>query len=482
MAVTPELSAPEQVETPARAPRQPSALGALLLRLHFYAGVLIAPFLLVAALTGLAYTITPQLDSIVYGDELTVAATGGQTRPLAEQIIAARAVHPGGTLTGVRPGEGDATTQIDFSSPELDEEHLHTVYVDPYTGATTGQLTTWFGSTPLKTWLDDLHRNLHLGVTGRHYSELAASWLWVITLGGVVLWWRRLRGNRTAKRLLAPELGAKKGVRRTRSWHAATGLWLTAGLLILSATGLTWSRYAGGNFHEALDAMRGGTPYVSTTVTGEAAATGGHHGGMVMPGGEAPVDPAAVDTVLAAARKEGLTGPVTIAVPGDAATAWTVSQNRALWPVAADSVAMDSTGRVVDRVDFADWPLTAKLTKWGVAAHMGELFGPVNQILLAALAIGLITVIIWGYRMWWQRRPTRVGRQALVGAPPARGNWVNLPLPVIAVGLPIVFALGWYLPLLGVPLLAFLAFDTAVQVLRPRRRPPVPTSPAPAGS
>lgn len=34
----------------------------LLTRLHFYAGVLIAPFLLVAALTGLAYTAVPQLE------------------------------------------------------------------------------------------------------------------------------------------------------------------------------------------------------------------------------------------------------------------------------------------------------------------------------------------------------------------------------------------------------------------------------------
>jgi uncharacterized iron-regulated membrane protein len=49
---------------------------------------------------------------------------------------------------------------------------------------------------------------------------------------------------------------------------------------------------------------------------------------------------------------------------------------------------------------------------------MGDFFGLANQLLLAALAIGLITVIIWGYRMWWQRRPTRNGNRALVGAPP----------------------------------------------------------------
>ena len=76
------------------------------------------------------------------------------------------------------------------------------MYVNPYTGAVTGQLTTWWSTTPLKTWFDDLHRNLHLGAHGRHYSEFAASWLWIVTLGGLVLWWRRQRGNRSARKLL----------------------------------------------------------------------------------------------------------------------------------------------------------------------------------------------------------------------------------------------------------------------------------------
>lgn len=78
----------------------------------------------------------------------------------------------------------------------------------------------------------------------------------------------------------------------------------------------------------------------------------------------------------------------------------------------------------------SDWPLIAKFTQWGIYAHMGNLFGLANQILLAALALGLICVIIWGYRMWWQPRPTRAGRPAPVGAPLGeRGAWQQLPAP-----------------------------------------------------
>ncbi|GIE91204.1 PepSY-associated TM helix domain-containing protein [Actinoplanes regularis] len=463
--------------------------GPLLLRLHFYAGVLVAPFLLVAAITGMLYAFTPQLEKIVYSTELTVNGTGGAALPLAEQVASARAAHPAGALLAVRPGASSArsgadadTTQVDFSDPSLDADHQHTVYVDPFTGKVTGQLTTWWAATPLNAWLDNLHANLHLGEVGALYSELAASWLWVLALGGVILWWRRQRGKRTARRLLTPDLTAKKGVRRTLGWHAATGIWIAVGLLFLSATGLTWSTYAGGNFGALIDSLDASRPAVSTSLTGAAAPAGGGHHDSAAPGGPGGgVDPAALTTVYHAARDAGLDGPVSISVPADAATAWTVTQTRALWPVGRDSVAVDASGTIIERIDFADWPLLAKLTQWGIYAHMGNLFGLPNQLLLAALAFGLICVIVWGYRMWWQRRPTRADRRAAVGAPPARHAWQQLPPWGIAVGVPVVFAVGWFLPLFGVPLLAFLAIDTVIGVVGGRKRP-VPVSPAPAGS
>ncbi|MFG2308669.1 PepSY-associated TM helix domain-containing protein [Streptomyces sp. NPDC048566] len=469
---------------PGRPPRPVpprTGIGAMLVRLHFYAGVLVAPFLLVAAVTGLLYTFTPQLDAWAYGKELTVARAGDEPGPLAGQIAAARAAHPTGTLTAVRPGHGDTTTQVDFALPELGER-AHTVYVDPYTGRVTGTLTTWYGSTPLTTWLDDLHRNLHLGTAGRFYSEFAASWLWVLVLGGLALWWRRQRGSRTARRLLVPDRSARKGVRRTRSLHAVTGVWLAVGLLALSATGLTWSRFAGEHFSQALDALRSGTPGVSTALSGApGGAAGGHTHGEGGATGHAAgrVDPADVDEVLGAARRARLDGPVEIAVPRDASTAWTVSQTRNLWPVGRDSLAVDpSTGRVVDRVDFADWPLLSKLTRWGINVHMGTLFGLANQILLAVLAVGLICVIVWGYRMWWLRRPTRADRRAPFGAPPARGAWRGVPPWALLLGGAAVAALGWALPLFGVPLAAFLAVDLLAGAVRRRTAGRRATTPA----
>lgn len=147
------------------------------------------------------------------------------------------------------------------------------------------------------------------------------------------------------------------------------------------------------------------------------------------------------------------------------------AQDDGAWPVGFDRAVVDpDAGAVVARSDFADWPVLAQLSKVGVRFHMGYLFGIVNQILLAALAIGLLCVIVWGYRMWWQRRPTRADRRAPVGAPPARGAWRQAHPAVLIVALGVAAFVGWAMPLLGVTLAAFLAFDLAAGALRRRVR------------
>lgn len=485
MSVATDVSpaAEDEADRPAPAGRSWSIVP-LLTRLHFYAGILLAPLLVVAAVTGLLFVFSPQLDGIVYDTQLHAGKVGpGLPKPLSEQVAAALAAHPTGTLASVEPAAApDATTKVVFSLPELGEKQ-HTVYVDPYTGEIRGQLTTWYGETPLMTWLDDLHRNLLLGDVGRVYSETAASWLWVLVLGGLILWcnrqWRR-RGERRrgrAEATLLYELTAAKGVRRTRGMHAATGVWLVVGLLFLSATGLTWSRWAGEHFGQALDGLDSRTPSVNTAIGGPAPGAGGHHGAASAGAG----DPAQIDAVLHAARAAGLTGPTEIALPAEDGAAWTVSQIDYVWPVHLDRISVDpAAGTVVDRSDFADWPLLAQLTKLGVQAHMGHLFGLSNQLLLAALAIGLLCVIVWGYRMWWQRRPTRADRRVTAGPPPARGAWRRLRLPLLVAGIAVVAAIGWALPTFGVTLAAFLVLDAATgAVRRSRRGPAAPVSPAP---
>jgi uncharacterized iron-regulated membrane protein len=266
--------------------------------------------------------------------------------------------------------------------------------------------------------------------------------------------------------MLRPDLSASVGVRRTRSWHASTGIWVGVVLLILSATGLTWSTYAGARFDLVQDAFDSQSVAPDTTLGHEGHSGGGSRG--------ADVDVSDVDTVLAAARAEGLGGSVEI-TPA-AGEAWTVAQVDNVWPVHYDAVAVDpSTGTVTDHIRWADQPLLAQLSKLGVQAHMSVLFGLFNQIVLALTAIGLLCMIGWGYRMWWQRRPTRADRRRPMGDPPGRGTWRNLPRVPLVIGAVVVAALGWAIPLLGVSLLAFLAIDILTGLAIRRRTAPEKT-------
>jgi len=55
----------------------PGALPALFRRLHFYIGVLVGPFLLVAAVSGVLYALTPQIE-IRGGDSGTPCTYSGR--------------------------------------------------------------------------------------------------------------------------------------------------------------------------------------------------------------------------------------------------------------------------------------------------------------------------------------------------------------------------------------------------------------------
>lgn len=466
---TPRTTDPDRARQPGPdpgpAPRR--SLRPLLLRLHFYAAVLVAPFLLVAAVSGGLYAVSPQIERVVYSDVLTTDGRG-PALPLDEQVAAARETEPDLPLLAVRPGDGEgATTRVLLDAGETAESRRLAVFVDPVDGEVLGEETAYgsSGSLPVRTWISELHRHLHLGEPGRLYSELAASWLGVVALAGLLLWWT---GRRDGSRLRPRRDGSAR--RRTRSWHGALGTWAFLGFAMLAATGLTWSTYAGAHVTELRGALSWDTPQVVADLGAAQADPEAHEGheGHEGHGGAAEAAPlgdspgVGYQGALDAARAADLVGPVEVAGPTGATGTYVVQELDKSWPTQADAAAIDpSSGEVADVVRFDDYPVAAKLARWGIDLHMGLLFGWVSQVALLALAGVLVAMIVTGYRMWWQRRPTR-GHRLRMGRPVRRGAWRSLP--PVATGVLVVGAVvvGWALPVLGVSLLAFLVLDVAV--------------------
>ena len=446
-------------------------LRGLIARVHFYAGLFVAPFIVIAALSGALYALAPTLEKIVYQDQIS-ATQAAAPLPLAAQIAAAQGHVPGLDLVEIWPAdEPGVATRVLFADESLPDGQHRAVFVDPSDASVTGDLSSYsgLGELPLRSWISGLHSGLHLGEAGEIYSELAASWLFILALSGLFLWWRKVRASRNRRRAaMLTGLDARPGSRqKTMSLHATLGTWLVVAMVGIAATGLTWSTYAGGNINSVVTALNWRSDPLQTSLNGDATEENPHAGHEGRPGGHAGHLDAAGQAPIAleSARRAGLDGPLRMVAPDDDDTAWTVSQQWGPWVFSSDSVAIDgSDGRVIDRLDFHEQSLYSRLSSWGIYLHMGIMFGLPLQIALAATALGIVALAATGYRMWWTRRPTRGGLPAALGQSTGHAWFVYALAAAAALGV------GLFLPVFGVSVAVFVVVDILVSLRSARAR------------
>lgn len=427
----------------------------LLRRLHFFIGLFVGPFIFVAALTGTLYVATPQLENLMYRQALQ-GEMSGERHSLAEQIaVAERSLGTPLRLSAVRPAlEAGETTRVMFDDPALAPSENRAIFIDPITLAVKGDMTVYgtSGILPLRQWIDYAHRSLLLGDIGRLYSELAASWMWIAALGGVALW-----------AFTRPKRRIKNRLQNTRRVHVTLGWCLLAGMLLFSATGLTWSQWAGGNVDKLRATFGWLTPQVNTQLHGSEAMVmdphaehHAHHQGMVM--SEPPIAVDRIDAILQVAQRGGIDAThLEIRPPRSVDRAWTVTEIDRRWPTQVDAVAIDPGSlAILDYTQFADFPLMAKLTRWGVDFHMGVLFGLPNQLLLMAFGLALCVAIFMGYRLWWIKRPAH---SSVSPVQTLAQSWLALALPGRVLTLLLAIAFGLALPVMGASLLLFVIID-----------------------
>ena len=68
--------------------------------------------------------------------------------------------------------------------------------------------------------------------------------------------------------------------------------------------------------------------------------------------------------------------------------------------------------------------------------------------------------------MWWQR-----GRGSAFGRPVPRGAWAQVPPYLLVPAVAVIAVLGYFVPLLGIPLAGFIAVDIVLgEIAHPRGR------------
>ncbi|MGH8782452.1 PepSY-associated TM helix domain-containing protein [Paraburkholderia sp.] len=464
-------------------------------RWHFYAGLFVMPFLVILAITGTVYCFQPQIEPLLYPHRLIV--TPQSTPRLTEDALLAKAraaLPPGSTAVAARIATApDRSAEFVFRVPHGGKE---SVYLNPYDGTVLGTLSVERRFMQVDRMI---HRKLLLGKPGELLMELVACWTLVMIATGIALWWPR--AGATLRGALLPRLSLP-GRARWKSLHAALGIWLAVGAVAFVLTGLPWTGSWGKQLKSLATSVNLGSPpgawggsTLHSTRPGATAMPATQHASSdmdSMPGmtmddlplsnvpwatGAVPVphspdapaaakdaEPVAAGTawplarVVESLRALGLTGGYDIALPTSPDGVFAVSyfpsdpqQERTLY--------LDQySGAVLKDIRYRDYGAVSKAVSYGTSLHMGRYFGLANQIVCTVLSLGLATMAVTGFAMWWMRRPSRVQRTQGVLAAPARERAAP-PMRGWQAGLVL---LGIVFPLMGATLVVVWLADRLV--------------------
>jgi uncharacterized iron-regulated membrane protein len=411
-------------------------------RWHFYAGLFVAPVLLILAATGAIYLFEREIDGAVHRDALQVAPRGGAA-DLATQEAAVIAAHPDATLLSMTPPRSPASASrwtlrlVDGAKREL--------FVDPYLARVQGEIDP---DRSLTAVARRVHGTLLSGDAGSYLVELTACWTLVMLLTGVYLWWpANWRLSAFVPRIRA------RGRAFWRDWHAIPAMFNASLVLLLVLTGLPWSVFWGSQF-----ARLGGTlpllaPSPNFTTRPPPSVVGlpwvvQHHGAPhashVPRTSVAVIEPTLARLHLLARGAD--LKVIYPAAPGDAFIASYVPARAQL----QRTVYLDPVdGRLLGDVGWHDYSPTAQAVEWGVMTHTGRQYGGANQLVNLAVCLALIGTTIAGVVLWWKRRPR--GR---LGAP-ERSAGERLPRGIVAM----LVTLGLLFPLLGATLILVALCD-----------------------
>ncbi|MEK1890845.1 MAG: PepSY domain-containing protein [Phyllobacterium sp.] len=416
-------------------------------RWHFFAGLLVIPFMLNLAVTGSLYLFKDEIDNTVFAYRNVVEPRGEAIAPslLAEN---ARAAVPGSKVLLYRaPAEPSQSARVTVGT----KAGKVLVFVDPYSGAVLGKV----GQKEEFNWVvKKIHSLEYFGFAFNRIVEAVGGLALILVVTGFYLWWPR------------QQTGGVISVRGTpgkrvfwRDLHAVTGAGAGALIFFLAISGIPWSGYWGDKLNTTISAAGLGYPTqlwddvpTSEVPTKDVLTnTGWTVENAPVPTSSPGRNAATVglDSIVASSKAAGIAPGFEVSLPSGKNGVFTA----AIFPndIAQErTIHFDQyTGRPIVDVKFADYGAGAKAIEFGINVHQGEYFGLANQIVMLATCVAIILSSVAAVVMWWKRRPS--GR---LGVPPmpSQGS-------VFAILTLIILGFGVLFPLTGFAILAMLVID-----------------------
>lgn len=294
----------------------------------------------------------------------------------------------------------DSLRSYQFS---LSKPRKASIYVNPYTGEVLGspQRAPFFATMfKLHRWLLGPARTADGGIGwGKLLVGTSTLLFLLILITGLILWWpKSTRALRASMKI-----PVRRGLRPfLHGLHLSGGAFTFALLLLMAATGLTWSFKW---YKDGFYALFGAPPATASAHTVPSAEKGGK--GSRQKGKDFAWQQGLEQVKQAAHDFQQITmKPSSASVKKDA---WGNAR-------ATDQYTLDASGRITEVVPYEASPYNRKLSGWIFTLHTGSFAGAWGRWLWMFVSLIGATLPLTGYYLWWKRlfqrpkkmlRPTR---------------------------------------------------------------------------
>lgn len=397
---------------------------------HFIAGVISLPFVILLSITGGVYLFKDTYEE-PRQEHIKLVEVDGKAMSYQSQWQLAKPSLLKPPFSMVLPTEANQATQ--FTAGMF--SHKNSVYVNPYKGEINGKISPK-DSNMYK--VRKLHGELLLGKFGTKIVELIASWMFVLIITGVYVFWpskkQGLKGFFTIR--------FKQGKRTLfRDLHAVLGFWVSVLLLMTLLGGMPWTDVFGGSFKWVQKVTNTGFP---KTWTARGLTSSGNAD-----------KPISLDEMVALAKTMDLKGEVSIGLPVGDKGVYSI-YNSTFDLGAQKRFHFDQfTGEQLVNHNWEDVGILMRGRMWFMAFHQGQ-FGTWNWILMICVSLLLTFVSVSALLSYLKRK--------------SKGSWGTPKVPnqfKVSYGLMgLILLLGIIFPLFGVSVL----FIAVIEVFRNKRQ------------
>jgi len=437
----------------------------LIWRWHFFAGIFVAPFIFIIALTGSIYLIADDIDELQFAKFLNIEAQNKDYVKADEMVDSVIAKFPKAKkLAYILPKDNTRSALIRIKN---DDQRQLLVAVNPFDAKIIGIIDF---KNRFVWKVREIHGNLMLGKFGKICVELIASWALVLIITGLYLWVNykvKQIYNRQSSwwkffKIFIPSFDFKIARNLLKELHGAIGLWISVIIIFLVISGLPWS-FVAGNIIKYFE-KKTTTPKThltwdqggSKTLKSLSLDQGWSNDHAQLIAGKVnskknEKQSLNLEQILKIAKQnKDVAQEFEVRFPVDENGVYSIVNSSKNHPQNTAFIHYDQyDASIISQALWQDFSWLSKAIAIGVSVHEGRYFGRLNQMINLAGCLGLILIMIFGFAMWLKRKnPNNFG------APQVNKN-CHLSKIIIS----IIFALGLIMPMFGLSLFFIIIID-----------------------